>query len=262
MKHIVLIFTFLVSFQSLAKDSFLVGWELWYPYQYMKQDKLVGLDVEILNAIAKKANININYTELPWKRHLLYLKSGDVAIAMGSSKNSERQLYAYFTTPYRVEEIRLFVLKGSASKMAIMSLRDLVDTDYILGVEAGYFYGQEYQYLITQTHFQSHINEVIDLEQNVKMLLKGYINGFLADPVTMKAYIDTFNLQDKFEQHSLNIYQTDIHFMLSKTAISKNQFESFNQAVTALKNSGELAQIVENWTRLSTNKSSKFTASP
>ena len=67
-----------------------VGWEVWYPYQYQDNNQLKGLDVLILNAIAEKTSANLAYIELPWKRHLRYLSTGEVDIAMGSSKNKER----------------------------------------------------------------------------------------------------------------------------------------------------------------------------
>jgi len=76
------------------------------------------------------------------------------------------------------------------------------------------------------------------------MLVKGYIDGFLADPVTMKAFIKTFNLHDKFEQHPLDIYHTDIHLMLSKKSVSKEQLAVLNKAISDLKSSGKLKHII------------------
>ncbi len=256
-KFLLFLILFLSAVVSASEDEtspISVGWELWYPYQYLnEQQQLTGLDVEIFNLIAEKSHLDISYIELPWKRHLLYLKTGKIDIAMGSSKNRERQQYAHFTVPYRVEEIRLFVLKGKAKKMPLNYLADLIDSNYIIGVEGGYFYGDKYQYLSTQTNFQSHINEVIDINQNVKMLVKGYIDGFLADPVTMKAFIKTFNLHDKFEQHPLDIYHTDIHLMLSKKAVSKTQLETLNQVIADLKSSGKLKQIIQKYSVLNTD---------
>ncbi len=244
-KYFFLLIVFL-SFQVIAKQltPIIVGWEIWYPYQYQDNNKLKGLDVLILNAIAEKTSANLAYIELPWKRHLMYLKTGEVNIAMGSSKSREREEYAYFTEPYRIEEVRLFVLKGKEKEMDLIALADVIDSNYLIGVERGYFYGDEFKYLSTHPNFKSHFNEVADLSQNVKMLLKGHINGLLVDPIAMNAYIEMFDLQGKLHQHSLYIYQTDIYFMLSKSSMSLENVKQFNHAISELKKSGKIKELI------------------
>jgi polar amino acid transport system substrate-binding protein len=247
MKKYLFLFIVFLSFQVIAKKvtSITVGWETWYPYQYQDNNKqLIGLDVFILNAIAEKISVDLAYIELPWIRHLMYVKNGEINIAMGSSKNREREEYAYFTDPYRIEKVRLFVMKGKEKEMKLVTLADVIGSNYILGVERGYFYGDEYTYLSTRPNFKDHFNEVTDLSQNVKMLLNGSIDGLLADPIAMNTYIDMFNLQGKFYQHSLYIYQAEIYFMLSKSSMSLEDVTQFNHAISELKNSGEIKQII------------------
>jgi len=249
MKKCLFLFIVFLSFQVIAKQlaPITVGWEIWYPYQYQdNNNQLKGLDVLILNAIAEKTSANLAYIELPWKRHLRYLKTGEVNIAMGSSKNKEREEYAYFTDPYRIEEVRLFVLKGKEKEIQLKAITDVIDSNYILGIERGYFYGDEFKYLRTHPKFKSHFNEVTDLSQNVKMLLKGHIDGLLADPIAMNTYIEMFYLQGKFCQHSLYIYQADIYFMLSKSSMSLEDVTQFNHAISALKKSGKIKKIINN----------------
>lgn len=247
MKNYLFLFIVLFSFQLIAKQlsPVTVGWEIWYPYQYQDNNhQLKGLDVLILNAIAEQTSANLAYIKLPWKRHLMYLKKGEVNIAMGSSRNREREEYAYFTDPYRIEEIRLFVMKGKEIEIELLSLADVIDSKYIIGFERGYFYGDEFKSLSERPTFKSHFNEVTDLSQNVQMLQKGHIDGLLADPIAMNTYIEMFNLQGKFSQHSLFIYQADIYFMLSKTSMSLEDVTQFNHAIAALKKSGKIQKII------------------
>ncbi len=249
MKEYFFIFFLFLSFQVNATPTKLmnVGWEVWYPYQYQgKNNQLMGVDISIMNAVAKQMSVELLYEELPWKRHLKYIKTGVFDIAMGSSKTKEREAYAYFTQPYRLEEIKLFVLKEKAQTMQFKTLTDVINSQYIIGVERGYFYGEEYKKLSARVDFKNHFNEVTDLSQNVKMLLKGSIDGLLADPIAMNTYSKLFNLQGKFTQLPLYIYQTEIHFMLSKSSMSKDLLQRFNQAITTLKKSGEIDKIILN----------------
>ncbi|AGH46945.1 type 2 periplasmic-binding domain-containing protein [Paraglaciecola psychrophila] len=85
--------------------------------------------------------------------------------------------------------------------MHLKTLSDLVGSQYMVGVESGYYYGQTYQELLKSAGFQANINEVIDLEKNVTLLMEGYLDGFLVDPNTMQSFIKKYQMDDEFEQH-------------------------------------------------------------
>jgi polar amino acid transport system substrate-binding protein len=247
----------LVSFNSFSQQSPLsVGWELWYPYQYHNSEQqLTGLDVDIFNAVMSQANLSVTFTELPWKRHLQYIKTGEMDLAMGASHTPDRGSYAYFTLPYRTETVKLYVKKGQLDTIKLNSLADLVNSPYMIGVEGGYYYGKEYQELIKQPKFHAQVNEVIDIEENVKLLLKGHIDGFLVDPVTMKAFVNKYKMQGEFEQHHITIYSDDIYIMVSKKMKDSTLVTKINKAITELKHSGKLDEIISNWTKLQTTSS-------
>lgn len=246
---LVLLLTFNCSANEPSSRNYAVGWELWYPYQYHnKEQKLVGLDFDIFNAIIKELQIEVIFTELPWKRHLQYIKTGEMDMAMGSSHTAEREATAYFSLPYRFEKVNLFVRKGDTHKIHLNTLSDLSNSSYMIGVEGGYFYGKEYQQLITTKEFYTHINDVIDLEQNVSLLLKGHIDGLLVDPVAMKAFSKKYSLQNEFEIYPLKIYQSDIHIMLSRKSCTKETLNQINKAIIKLKNNGEMEKIINHWT--------------
>jgi polar amino acid transport system substrate-binding protein len=250
-KHLLL--TLLFTFHCFANENlpreYAVGWELWYPYQYHnKQQKLVGLDFDIFNAIIKEANLDVKFTEIPWKRHLQYIQTGKMDMAMGSSHTPEREKTAYFSLPYRLEKVNLFVKKGTTEKIKLKTLSDLSNSDYMIGVEGGYFYGEEYKQLITTKEFYTHINDVIDLEQNVALLLKGHIDGFLVDPVTMKSFSEKYLLEGEFEVHPLKIYQDNIHIMLSRKSCSPETLVRINKAITKLNENDVITKIINRWT--------------
>lgn len=227
-------------------QEFTVGWELWYPYQFHNSNnELTGIDIKIFNLIAKKAQMPISYVELPWQRHLMYIKSGVIDIAFGASYTKEREKTAYFSIPYRKESVSLFVNKGMAQTIKLKKLKDLINSEYLIGVENGYYYGEEYLKLKKNPAFMARVHGVLDIEQNVKMLLKGHLDGFLSDPITMQFFIEKYELEDKFEAHSLPIYQSGVHIMLSKKTFNKSDLDKVNKAILALKQSGELATIIK-----------------
>ena len=229
-------------------QEFTVGWESWYPYQFKnKTGKLTGLDIEIFDLIAKKIDVNPKYIELPWQRNLMYIKTGLLDVVLGSSFTEERQESALFSVPYRTESINLFVRKGTANSYELNKLSDLIETDYLIGVENGYYYGDEYQKLTKTPEFMARINGVLDVEQNVQMLLKGYINGFLADPITVKVIESKMKIHNELEVHPLLIETTDVFIMLSKKSVNINQLTKINKAITTIQQNGKLDEIIKHW---------------
>jgi polar amino acid transport system substrate-binding protein len=225
-----------------------VGWELWYPYQYHNNNRqLVGLDIDSFNAIMAEAKLSFTTAEIPWKTHLDFLKTGKMDLAMGASWSRKREEFAYFSQPYRKETVKLFVKKDNANNINLKTLSDLVGSQYMVGVESGYYYGQTYQELIKIPAFQANINEVIDLEQNVTLLMKGYLDGFLVDPNTMQSFIKKYKMDDEFEQHPVEIYSADISIMLSKQSSDIEILNKINKAIVTLTDNGELKRISRHW---------------
>jgi polar amino acid transport system substrate-binding protein len=246
--HFLFLFiTILFSAQVKALDLS-VGWELWYPYQYHNKNRqLVGLDIDSFNAIMAEAKLSFTTAEIPWKTHLHFLKTGKMDVAMGASWTKERAEYAYFSRPYRKETVKLFVKKGNAKNIKLHALSDLAGSKYMLGVEGGYYYGEEYEKLISTTDFNSNISEVIDLEQNVTLLMKGHLDGFLVDPNTMQSFVKKYHMENEFEQHSLEIYSADIFIMLSKKSSNVATLDKINKAIATLTDNGELKRISGSW---------------
>jgi polar amino acid transport system substrate-binding protein len=250
MKIVILVFCLVLNFASYAK-SLQVGWELWFPYQYRNtQQELVGLDFEIFNAILAKTGYETAYTELPWKRHLHYIKTGEMDVAMGASFSQERQRYAIYSQAYRKEIVKLFVRKGQTDTIKLTSLENLANSDYLFGIESGYYYGDKYKELMETPLFREHIIEVVDIEENVTLLLEGHIDGFLVDPATIKAFAQKYKMQGEFEQHPLNIYQADVHLIFSKVSVKPETAKAFDNAISELKKSGELNKIINRWSEL------------
>jgi hypothetical protein len=69
----------------------------------------------------------------------------------------------------------------------------------------------------------------------------------LADPIAVQSFVQKYDLLDKFEAHSLAIYQSDIFIMLSKKTCNENDVDRINQAILALKKEKKLTQILQNW---------------
>lgn len=236
------------SLPTTAKTNLSVGWELWYPYQYHNQsNKLVGLDIDIFNAIATKAQYQVQYTEVPWKRHLKYIKEGKMDIAMGASLAPERESYAFYTEPYRQEQVKLFIKKTKEKSFTLQDISELIDTQYRIGIEGEYWYGKEFEELKKISEFNSKLVEGIDLEHNALELMKGRLDGLLVDPITMKTFIEKYQLEGEFVDTDISVYVGNIYIILSKKSMSKDDLMRFNRAIITLKNDGTIDNLYREW---------------
>jgi polar amino acid transport system substrate-binding protein len=244
----VFLLTIMLFAPQVKSKGLSVGWELWYPYQYHnKSRQLVGLDIDSFNAIMVEAKLNFTIAEIPWKTHLHFIRTGKMDLAMGASWSKNREEFAYFSAPYRTETVKLFVKKGNAKNIHLQHLSDLQGSKYILGVESGYYYGEDYEKLINTVGFQGNISEVIDLEQNVTLLMKGHLDGFFVDPNTLQSFVKKYQMENEFEQHSLHVYSADIFIMLSKKTLNADTLNKINRAIFTLTDNGELKRINNRW---------------
>jgi PAS domain S-box-containing protein len=73
----------------------------WKPIEFTKDEKPQGISIDILNMLAKKLDIKVNYIKTDsWKQSQEYLKNKKCDILPAAIKTAKREKYATFTKPY------------------------------------------------------------------------------------------------------------------------------------------------------------------
>lgn len=232
-----------------------MGWRPWEPYQYKNSlNTLTGLDIDMVRAIMEISETPINFVEAPWKRHLKEVEAGRIDMAMGASKTKARDVWAYFSDPYRTESVALYVGKGKSEKWKFNHIKEIQNTNFNLCVTRGFYYGEAYETLIKKPSFKKHVGEVTTENQCYMMLKKGHIDGFLADPVGATTTLRKAKMLEDVEI-ILTVHSNDIHIMFSKQSVSRQFVNTFNQSLAKLKSRGKYYDILERY--LSLNQSEK-----
>jgi len=115
------------------------------PFTYHDESgKLVGYDVEIIEAVAKKLDLNIEFQETQWDGIFAGLDAGRVdVIANQVSINPEREQKYLFSEPYTVSPSVVVVKEGDDSISSFADLKgkktaqSLTSNFYKLAEEAG-----------------------------------------------------------------------------------------------------------------------------
>lgn len=96
----------------------------WLPYFDLNHDtgKITGAMYDILQEACRRADAEVVFTSLPWRRVLDNAKHGEIDIICGLYRTSARAEYLDFSIPLLRDEIRVF----TTGELPINSYEDLV----------------------------------------------------------------------------------------------------------------------------------------
>lgn len=99
MKKLTFFFLLFINF-LYAEDIYKIAINHAPPYRIIGDNNYSGIYVDIINEVAKEANIKIKFVELPFVRALEEMKLGNIDIMLGPNKDAEREAYMYFINEY------------------------------------------------------------------------------------------------------------------------------------------------------------------
>lgn len=227
------------------KKTLIHGWGGdWVPFVLGTPDKPSGLDMEILDAIIKKAGCQWRNTPhaVPWARHLKQIESGELDLATAASWTEERARYAYFTHAYRSEFVALYVLKKHYDAYSALSLSQLSKVRFRLGAVRGEVYGEKMGKFVAE--LGSKVYHVESNEQNIQKMKLDRIDGYIGHVPHDSIFLNKHGLSDDIVLLPISVQPTgDIHIMMSKKSTSENDLKALNEAIQALEQDGTIAAI-------------------
>lgn len=108
-----------ISAANAQSQEFVVGSSATYrPFAYENPAKeIVGYDIDIIRAIAEKANLKIRIVNTPWTGIFAALNNGDLDLIISGVTINEKRRQSYdFTAPYFEARQLIGVARGSAVK--------------------------------------------------------------------------------------------------------------------------------------------------
>lgn len=104
------------------------------PYEYYQNGKVVGIDVEIAEAVAKKLGLELEVMDVEFDSIIAGVKGNKYDIGMaGMTVTEKRKESVNFSTPYATG-IQVCIVKEDSE---IKSVDDLLAGDYKVGVQLG-----------------------------------------------------------------------------------------------------------------------------
>lgn len=240
---ILFLLTFLFGQDTLRYS---VGDE-WYPYYYSKGDSLSGLDIKLTKAIFRNAKIPYTIRKVPSVRAQQNIQFGKSDFLSGASFTEERNRFAYFSIPYRSEEIAILVKRGNRERYAIHSLKEIIEKNIYIGAERGAWYGDEYGTLIEDTLFQKQLKLNANLKDRIQMLQLNRVQMVIDDKNALLSSAAALNLKDSVELLEYRPYSDSVRFMFSRKSVPAELVHKISGSIETLKSDSTLRNIIDSF---------------
>ncbi len=248
MRQLVVLALLLVSISADATCSrpLRSAWNDWPPYSMMNsKGKLTGLDIELLRHIVKEAGCQLQWaSNIPSRRQLVYLETGEQDIQFAASVTPERRKFAWFSPPYRSETIALFAKHGSAKHFDISELKQLPERNWGLIAPFQGWYGTEYDAIWPSLEQSGRLRQYKTTEQALDLLTSESGNLAMGDLYSFLYSAKQMKLPAP-DVLPVPVNEGSIHLMYSKKSMSKNDAATLNAAISRLQKNGELNKIIK-----------------
>ncbi|ART80511.1 amino acid ABC transporter substrate-binding protein [Oceanisphaera avium] len=223
---------------ATAADAVKVGMSGgYYPFTFVKQDKLQGFEVDVWNEIAQRLNRDVEFVTSSFSGLFGMLETARIDTIANQITITPERLEKYnFSTPYVYDGAQIVVRKGNDS---IQGLDDLK------GKKVAVNLGSNFEQLIREHDTEHKINIVTyetNLEQDVAL---GRTDAFVMDRVGSAQLIKEAGLPLQLAGKPFSTLENAFPFL--KTPSQTKLRDEVNQALAEMREDGTLTDLAEQW---------------
>lgn len=209
----------------------------WAPWTYHDEDgTLVGFDVEVTQAIARKLGVEARFAETEWDGIFAGLDAGRYDIAAnGVEVTDERAMKYDFTTPYGYIRTALIVRGDNKSIHAFEDLKGKHTANSIAST-----------YMTLAESYGASAAGVDTLDQTIQMVLSGRADATLNAEVSFYDYMGV-HPDANLKVVALTEEASRVSIPVRKDARCASLLEAINNAIAELDAEGELTRISEKY---------------
>ncbi|WP_411681099.1 ABC transporter substrate-binding protein [Clostridium thailandense] len=200
-----------------------------------KENKLVGYDVDMVNEIAKKLGVNVEFVPTAWDGIFMALQSKKFDLIQSSvSITDERKKSMIFTQPYIYGGNAIFVKSDNTT---INSQDDFKDK--IIGCQIG----TTAQDVLSKMSGMKEVKKYNGMTEAFLDLKNGRIDAVVSDPQVGDYYIAS--QKDKFKKIKSLLNQEPIGVAFRKDDTDLR--DGYQKAMDELKKDGTLSKLSQKW---------------
>jgi glutamine transport system substrate-binding protein len=208
------------------------------PFEYQDKGKVVGFDVDFINAVAKEAGYNVNVDNVGWDPLFVEIKgkTADIGLSAITINDDRKQTYD-FSVPYFLSKNEILVPKGSDIKSA----EDLKGKK--VAVQNGTTGQDAVEAIIGKNNDK--LKKFDNNNLAILELKNGGADAVVADNTVVETYVKN-NPNDNFKViEDDNAFEKEFYgLMFPKGSKLKADFD---KAVKKYIDSGEYAKLYKKW---------------
>ena len=225
----------MMSAAALAETkTFIYAFDNDYPpYTFMEKGKPAGFDIDVMKAITKDKDVNIEYKPMQWGDIQEALKQGRVHVTSGMARKEEQKFFYNFSqSPLCDLKISIF----TTPKSNIRNLRDLKDK------RVATQRGSLYQKLLEQKGFKPDLYETES--EALVALFREKADAFVGTEKTALYNIRKYNLKGVFPV-STPLEVSSTYFAVKKG--DNDLLARIDEGMQRIKRDGTFDRIYRQW---------------
>lgn len=221
---------------SGAKEKLVAGTEATFaPFESLDDNgKIVGIDVDTLNAIGKETGNQFEIKNIGWEPVFQQVTNGEIDLgASGITITKERKQSYDFTDPY-FEATQLIVVKEGSK---IKSLNDLKDKKIAVQINTtGHIAAKKLQGK-SSANIKAYENQPLAFQE----VINGSVDAAIGDNAVVNEYLKN-NPDAKLKTIEDSAFEKEYYgFMVKKG--NKEVLDVLNKGLKKIKENGKLAEI-------------------
>jgi polar amino acid transport system substrate-binding protein len=231
-----------------AQDKLSLRADNWFPYNGEPGAAQPGYVVEIVRAVLLKEGGVLDYQIMPWKRAMAEAEKGEVNGVIGALK-TDTPGFVFPQEPIGMSGTSAFVRRGATWRHTGV---DSLKTQRV-GVVEGYSYSEEIDAYVAAKRADPKAIDVSggDTPETlaIKKLQAGRLDVYLSDPNVFRARASELGFkEDDFVDAGMVAPPLPIYISLSpRRPESRAWADKLDQGIRALRESGELAKILQRY---------------
>lgn len=209
----------------------------WQPWSYHDEsDTLVGYDVEVSRAIAKKLGVEPEYVESDWDSLFAGLDAGRFDIVCNGVEVTDERAKTYdFTTPYGYIHTALAVRKDNEDIKSFEDLKGKTTANSLAST-----------YMELAESYGATVQGIDTLEETIQLLTAGRIDATLNADVSFYDYLNVHPDAD-FKLVAQTEDASHVAIPVRKGDDSASLLEAINTAIEELRADGTLKALGEKY---------------
>jgi len=260
---ILLSFNFFPNAYGNDKKLLIVG-EEFPPFEFIQNNKIVGIDIDIISHILTKMDIPFEFQIIPWKRAWSMVEKGSADAVLSTSRKETRYSYVIYPEEDVWMSEFVFFVKKDKRISNFDGYQTAINKHLKIGIVSGNSYHpsfwKAFPYKNGATTFQgdsvsgamlnSHLDLGTTVEINIKKLVGGRFDIFPCDKIIGMYTAKLLGVQDKLTYYDRVLFSKGYPIPFVKKSSFPNIQKiaiQFEKELKLFKKSNEYQIIMDRW---------------